>query len=180
MAARLLAPAEGFSLPKPGVHLRRGDRSVVAQLPAGQISFASPVAGHVLRAHRITAERVRLLLSRPYSRAWLLILSVPRLERQLARLFFGRDASLRLAREWAGFRDQCIRLTVGSAGEVPVLPDGGELDPERLHRCVGSGYPALVGQWIGDRRFHAGRAPIHPTEQRTDNPGGVGNPPEER
>jgi glycine cleavage system H lipoate-binding protein len=180
MAARLLSPAEGFSTPRPGTHLRRGDRSVVAQLPEGQVSFASPLTGHVVRTHRMTTERIRAILSRPYSRAWLFILSVPRLERQLARFLFGRDASVHLARDWEGVRDQCFRLTVGGAGDVPALPDGGELDPERLYRCVGSGYATLVGQWIGDRRFLTGRAQTRPTEERTGNPGGADNPPEER
>jgi hypothetical protein len=105
---------------------------------------------------------------------------VSRLERQLSRFLFGRDARIHLARDWAGFGDECIRLTVGGSGQVPVLPDGGEIDPERLYRSVGSGYAALLGQWIGDRRSRTGRSQTQPTEDRTGNPGGAENPPVER
>ena len=60
------------------------------------------------------------------------------------------------------------------------LPDGGEIDVDRLHRWAGSQYPALLGRWIGEHRFRSAKPPADSCEEGFGNPGGLLDPPEER
>jgi len=149
LAARLLESADGFHLPRVGTHLRRGAEAFSAQADGGCVAFASPVSGHVLRVHAIAPGRVRPALSRPYSRAWLLVVGVARLEQQLSHFFFGRAAGFRLRREWRLFQQDCLALAPGAAGGPLALPDGGEIDLDRFRPWTGCGYLGLVGRWVG-------------------------------
>lgn len=180
MAARLLWPAHDIELPKTGAYLRRGDPAVSVAVNGGTIRFASPVTGHVVRAHAVGKQRLRSMLRRPYRSAWLLIVSLSRLEQQLARYLFGRAAASHTAHEWARFQQWCVRLAASEMEAVPALPDGGEIDVDRLHRWAGSQYPALLGRWIGEHRFRSAKPPADSCEEGFGNPGGLLDPPEER
>ena len=79
LAARLLAPSDSVSLPPVGMRLPRGGTAATFALGGKSIEFASPLAGEVLRTHEVRRGRICSMLSHPYTRAWLLILSVPRL-----------------------------------------------------------------------------------------------------
>ena len=180
MAARLLRSAAEFQLPRVGSHLRRGDEAFRVRIDGGNVSFASPVTGHVVRCHSIAPGRVRSALDRPYSRGWMLVMSVARLEQQISRLSFGCATGPRLVREWGQFQQACIGLAAGSPGGVPALPDGGEIDLERLRHWTGSGYSALVGRWIGNRMLRSARSKASSEQEGTGNPGGASDSPEER
>lgn len=161
VAASLLRPARGLDLlPDPGASLRAGQVIARAHFPDGTIEFASPVDGDVVRVHRPAAGRRASMLRHPYTRAWIMVMSVPRLEQQLARLSFGRAAGLGNVREWSGIQEECLGLVAGSPAGRPVLPDGGELDLERLAVRAKAGYPALVRRWIGAERTGAGRSSL--------------------
>jgi glycine cleavage system H lipoate-binding protein len=175
MAAKLLVPATGFSLPVLGTLLKRGDVAFSARMEGGSVSFGSPLAGEVIRVHRTLGERMRSIARHPYTRGWVMILRASRLERQLSRFLFGRGAGFRLAREWAGFQEECVRSAAGSIAGQPALPDGGELDLERFCRLSGSDYPALIGRWVGAARLGRRRK-----QEPSDNPGGAAAPPEVR
>ena len=180
VAASLLRPARSFDLPDPGSSLQAGQVAVRAHLDGGTVEFASPVSGDVVRVHRPTAGRLASMLRSPYTRAWILVLSIPRLERQLARFSFGRAAGLGMAREWEKFREECLGLAAGSPAGQAALPDGGELDLDRLAVWAGAGYPALVRRWIGAERKHAGRSSSRAPRGGRSSQGGAEAPPKER
>jgi glycine cleavage system H lipoate-binding protein len=179
MAARLLQPAESLELPRVGLRLRRGEPAATLGLQGRAVKFASPVTGDVLRVHQVPSSRLRFMLTRPYTRAWLLVMSVPRLERQLARYLFGRGVGLRLSQDWSRFQEECVGLAAGSNATAPILPDGGEVDLERLRSWAGSNYPALISRWIGTGRTRR-RAQARSQEEGSDNPSGTDVPPQER
>jgi hypothetical protein len=154
--------------------------AVRAHLDGGTIEFASPVDGEVIRVHRPTQGRLASMLRNPYTRAWILVLSVPRLERQLARLSFGRAAGIRMAREWSRFQQECLGLAAGSSARQPVLPDGGELDLDRLAGWAGADYPALIRRWIGVERLRTGRSSSRAPRRGRGSQGGAEAPPKER
>jgi glycine cleavage system H lipoate-binding protein len=180
IAASLLRPVRSFELPEPGSSLQIGQVAVRAHFEGGTVDFASPVAGDVLRVHQPTPKRLASMLRSPYTRAWMLVLSVPRLERQLARLSFGHTAGLRMAQEWSKFQEECLGLAAGSPAGQPVLPDGGELDLDRLAGWVGTGYPALVRRWIGVDRVRTGRSLTRASRRERGSQGGAEAPPKER
>jgi glycine cleavage system H lipoate-binding protein len=180
VAASLIRPARSFDLPDPGDCLRAGQVAACAHFDGGTIEFASPVSGDVLRVHRPTQGRLASMLRNPYTRAWILVLSVPRLERQLARLSFGRTAGLEMAREWSRFQEACVGLAAGSSAGRPVLPDGGELDLDRLAGWAGADYPALVRRWIGAERVYTGRSSSRAPRRGRSSQGGAEAPPKER
>jgi glycine cleavage system H protein len=177
MAARLLEFATGFTLPPVGTALRRGDVAVSAHLPTGSVHFASPLSGEVVRIHESLAERTRSALRHSYTRGWLMILKVPRLERQLDHLRFGHEAGFRLAREWARFQEECLQSAAGASAGAPALPDGGELDLDRVHAWAGSEYPELISRWIGAGRLRT--RPLRSSREGT-NLGGSADPSKER
>jgi hypothetical protein len=153
---------------------------VRAHLNGGTIEFASPIDGDVVRVHRPTPGRLASMLRHPYTRGWMLVLSVPRRERQLARLSFGRTAGSWMAREWSRLQEECLGLAAGSPAGQPVLPDGGELDLIRLAGWAGAGYPALVRRWIGVERMRTGRSSLRASRRGRESQGGAEAPPKER
>ncbi len=157
MGCQLLRTAADVELPRAGVRLLKGDPIAEIHLASGPVSFGSPLAGEVVRVHKFGPNRFRSMASGPYTRAWLMILSVPRLERQLADCLFGRTAWLRLKREWARFREDCAIELAELFSPAPVLPDGGELDLDRLAEWAGPRYVTLVRRWIGTERSWPGR-----------------------
>jgi glycine cleavage system H lipoate-binding protein len=180
MAARLLESADGLELPRVGGRLRRGEEAATLTVQGKAVRFSSPVTGDILRVHQIPTSRLRSMLTRPYTRAWLLVMSVPRLERQLARYLFGRGVAHRLTQDWSRFQEECVSLAAGPQVSAPVLPDGGEVDLERLRSWAGPEYPTLIGRWIGTGRARGGRAAARLLEERPDNQDGTSLPPLER
>jgi glycine cleavage system H lipoate-binding protein len=177
MAALLLRPSTALDLPRPGTRIRKGDVVVTAKLKGGEIQFASPIAGDVLRVHPVPTGRLRSMLKHPYSRAWLWVSSVPRLEVQLGRLLFGRGARLRVAREWNRFRDDCLEIAATAPGGVPVLPDGGILEVNHLEGWAGPEYARLVRRWIGVEQIRPRKPHSGASAQAANKPGGSFPPP---
>jgi glycine cleavage system H lipoate-binding protein len=180
VAANLLRPTRTFELPEEGASLRSGQLAVRAHLEGGTVEFASPVGGDVVRVHRPVPGRLASMLRNPYTRAWMLVLRIPRLDRQLSRLSFGRTAGLWMAREWSKFQEECLELAAGSPAGRPALPDGGELDLDRLSGWAGSTYPALVRRWIGAERVCTGRSLTRTARWECGSQGGTDVLPEER
>jgi len=180
VATRLLGASETVETVAAGTRLRRGDPAISVNLGGETIRFASPVAGEVLRAHRVRAGRIGSMLRHPYSRAWLLILGVPRLGKQLQSFLFGRNAGLRLAQDWSAIQQECLALASHSTPWAPILPDGGELDVARLGGLVGPAYPQLVRRWIGEERLRAGRLGTRAPGDGRAHEGGASDPPEGR
>lgn len=182
VAASLLRPARRFELPDPGTTLHAGEVAVRADLGGNgeAVEFVSPVSGDVVRVHRPTPGRLASMLRSPYTRAWIMVLRVTRLERQLSRLSFGRTAGLRMVEDWSRLQEECLGQAAGSPAGRPVLPDGGELDLERLSSCIGSAYPTLVRRWIGAHRTHAGRSSSRAPGKGRGSRGGAEALPEER
>jgi glycine cleavage system H lipoate-binding protein len=176
MAARLLGNATEIKLPQAGVRLRKGDPAVAVRVKQGEIRFQSPISGVVERVHRIAHSRIALALSRPYSRAWMLVVKAPRLEERLHEFLVGREARLHLAQDWNHFREDSLRLAGGDLTAQPALPDGGDLDLNQLEQIGSTPYFTLLCRWVGDGRVDvlgpgrtAGRA-------RTNETGRTGGP----
>jgi glycine cleavage system H lipoate-binding protein len=182
MAANLLRTVQWFEAPEPGTSVRAGEIAVRAHLEGSGdiVEFASPVSGDVVRTHQPTPGRLASMLRSPYTRAWIMVLKVQRLEQQLSRLSFGRAAGRRIGQDWSRLQEECLGQPVGSPAGQPVLPDGGELDPERLASWFGSAYPALVRRWIGVSRAHTGRSSSRAPGKGRASRGGATAPPEER
>jgi glycine cleavage system H lipoate-binding protein len=176
MAARLLEPAKAIELPRVGTRLRRGVTAITVKFEGGEIRFASPVTGDLLRVHQVGPSRIHSILSSPYTRAWLLVMSVPRLERQLSRFSFGREVWFHLARDWARFQEACIGLAGRVQAAAPVLADGGDVDLDRLSSWSGSHYPALILPWIGISRVNPARIPVQSEEEGVKCVGGAKTP----
>jgi glycine cleavage system H lipoate-binding protein len=156
LAARLLGPGASLEMMPAGTRLSRGETAATMSVAGEPVRFASPLTGEVLRVHRVRPGRIPSMLVHPYSRAWLFILSVPRLGKRLSSFLFGRNAGLCLAREWAAVQEECLGLAARTAGMPGSLPDGGELDLVRLSGSAGPAYPQLVRRWIGMERIHGG------------------------
>jgi len=177
MATRLLRDAEGCAVPQPGTRLTRGRIAVRLDLGGRNLTIASPVSGEVIRSHQLEPARLRRALRSSYTRAWLFMVSAPRIDRQLSRFLFGREAGRWLAHEWTEFKQSCMQLAFPAG--VGAMPDGGDLDLDRLQRWAGDDYSDLVGRWIGARRLSAGAFPAGALDGET-NPGGRPGPPESR
>lgn len=178
VAARLLESAESLEPPRVGAHLRRGEAAFNVMVGGKAVRFASPVTGDILRVHH--SPRLRSMLSRPYTRAWVMVMSVPRLERQLAKFDFGSGVRLRLARDWSRLQEECVALAADERSAAPALPDGGEVDLERFRAWAGLEYPVLIRRWIGMDRLRPARSKAGLSNPRLNDSSGSSNPPQER
>jgi glycine cleavage system H lipoate-binding protein len=152
MAARLLNRASEIKLPPVGVRVRKGDPVLAVRMKQGEVRFQSPVSGIIERVHRVAHSRIGSVLSRPYSRAWMLVMRTPRLDQRLQDLLVGRDARQRLSRDWSRFREESLRLAGAELSSHPVMPDGGELNLDQLEQIGSTPYFTLLCRSIGDGR----------------------------
>jgi glycine cleavage system H protein len=155
LAQGSLGPVDLVELPRPGLHVERGQP--LFRLSSGRrtLTVRTPVGGTVVGVNDTLVENPMVVNALPFGEGWAVRLAGPEVRRDRRQLLRGLRA-----RDW--FRLEVDRLLATLTAEaVPTLPDGGVVTGELSAHVDDAAWEMLQESFFGRGGAAAGEpAPV--------------------
>jgi glycine cleavage system H lipoate-binding protein len=147
-AQGVIGRIDRIELPRPGTHLRQGEKAFTVVQGSKKIDFVSPVDGIVSSVHDDVNADTGRIRKNPYHPSWLLTAMPTNLTRDIKKLKIGGTAAAWLEKELMVFLE-FITLHRATPAEVGItMQDGGHCIEGAMEKIDGELLQLLVRKFF--------------------------------